>query len=92
MKEPDSVETDVTACYMEQGDSVPHWIIVEDQPDPDSQFLERELSPENELCKAMMGKKVGNTFLLAKGIQDRIGEIKAIQNKYVHRYQDCMGQ
>ena len=92
LKEPDSVETDVTVCYMEQGDPVPHWIIVEDQPDPDSQFLELELSPETELCKAMMGKKVGNTFLLAKGIQDRIGEIKAIQNKYVHRYQDCMGQ
>ncbi len=88
----DCVETGVAVCYVEQGDSVPHWIIVEDPPDPDSQFPERELSPDHEICKAMMGKKVGDTFILAKGIQDRIGTITQILNKYVHRFQDCMGQ
>ncbi len=40
----------------------------------------------------MMGKNVGGAFVLAPGIQERIGEIKAIQNKYIHRYQDCMEQ
>ena len=92
LEKPDRVETGAAVCYVEQGDSIPHWIIVEDSPDPDSQFTESELSPENGICKAMMGKKVGDTFILAKGIQDRIGEITQIQNKYVHRFQDCMGQ
>ncbi len=92
LEKPDCVETEAAVCYVEQGDSVPHWIIVEDSPDPDSQLREHELSPDNEICKAMMGKKVGDTFVLAKGIQDRIGEIREIQNKYVHRFQDCMGQ
>ena len=92
LEQPDCVEIGAAVCYVEQGYSVPYWIIVEDPPDPNSQFPERELSPNDEICKAMRGKNVGDTFLLAKGIQDRIGEIREIQNKYVHRYQDCMGQ
>ena len=92
LENPDSVETDAAVRYVEQGDSVPHWIIVEATPDPDSQLPEPELSPDDAICKAMMGKKVGDTFILAEGIQDRIGEIKAIQNKYVRRFQDCMEQ
>lgn len=93
VEEPACVETDVAVCYVEQGDSVPHWIIVEATPDPNSQFPDPELPPDHASCKAMMGKKVGDTFVLAKGaIQDRTGEIKEIQNKYVYRYQDCMRQ
>ena len=92
LEKPVCVETDAAVCYVEQEDSVPHWIIVEATPDPDSQLPERELSPDHAICKAMMGKKVGDTFVLATGIQDRIAEIKEIQNKYVRRYQDCMGQ
>ena len=92
LEEPDCVETDTVVCYVEQEYSVPHWIVIEATPDPDSQLPEPELSPDDAICKAMMGKKVGDTFVLAKGIRDRIGEIKAIQNKYVYRYQDCMEQ
>ena len=92
LEKPDCVETGAAVCYVEQGDSVPHWIIIEDAPDPDSQFTERDLAPDHKICKAMMGKKAGDTFILAQGIQDRIGEIREIQNKYVYRFQDCMGQ
>lgn len=93
VEEPDCVEPDAAVCYVEQGDSVPRWIIVEATPDPHSQFPEPELSPDHASCKAMMGKKVGDTFVLAKGaMQDRTGEIKEIQNKYVHRLRDCMKQ
>ena len=88
----DRVKPGAAVCYVEPGDSVPRWIIVEDSPDPDSQFTEPELSPDDEICKAMIGKGVGDTFILAKGIQDRIGEIREIQNKYVYRYQECTGQ
>ena len=93
VEEPDCVETDAAVCYVEQGDSVPRWIIVEATPDPHSQFPEPELSPDHAICKAMMGKKAGDSFVLAKGvIRDRTGEIKEIQNKYVHRLRDCMKQ
>ena len=92
LENPGYVETDAAVCYVEQGDSTPRWIIVEGTPDPSSQLPEDERSPDHPICKAMMGKKVGDTFVLAKGIQDRTGEIKAIQNKYVYRYLDCMEQ
>ena len=89
---PECVETGVVVSYVEQGDSFIHQVIVEDTPNPDSKFPEREISPDNEICKAMMGKKVGETFVLAQGIQNRIGEITKIEDKYVHRFQDCIGQ
>ena len=92
MEHPECVETGAAVCYVEKGDSVPHWIVVEDTEAPDSQLPERELSPENEICKAMMGKKVGDSFILASGIQDRFGTIIEIQNKYVYRFNDCLGQ
>lgn len=92
LEDPDCVETGTVVCYVEQGDATPRQIIVEDAPSTSSQFPERELSPDNEICRAMMGKKVGDTFVLAEGFQDRIGEIREIQNKYVYRFQECIGQ
>ncbi len=92
LENPERVEAGTAVCYVEQGDPVPHWIIIENQPDLDSQFPERELPPDHEICKAMMGKRVGDSFILAQGIQDRIGDITQIQNKYVYRFQDCTGQ
>ena len=92
LENPECVKTGVVVSYVEKGDSFTHQVIVEDTPNPDSNFPERELSPDNEICRAMMGKKVGEAFVLAPGIQDRIGEIMKIENKYVHRFQDCIGQ
>ncbi len=92
LQSPDHVELGVAVCYVEQGDSSLHWIIVEDSPDDRSQFPEPELSPEDPLCNAMREKKVGDSFVLAKGIKDRIAEIREIRNKYVYRYQDCLEQ
>ena len=92
LEKPICVEADVAVCYVEQGDSVPHWIIVETAPDPNSQLPEPELAPDHAICKAMMGKEVGDAFVLAQGIQGRIGEIIEIRNKYVYRFQDCWEQ
>ena len=92
LESPVCVKTGVVVSYIEQGDSSTHQVIVEDTPNPDSKFPERELSSDNEICRAMMGKKVGETFVLAQGIQDRIGEITRIENKYVHRFQYCTRQ
>ena len=92
LQSPDHVESGVAVCYAERGDSSPHWIIVEDSPDGRSQFPEPELSTDDSLYNAMKGKKVGDSFVLAKGIKDRIAEIREIHNKYVYRYQDCLEQ
>ena len=92
LESAECVKTGVVVSYVEQGDSFIHQVIIEDTPNPNSKFPERELSPDNEICRNMMGKKVGETFVLAQGIQDRIGEITKIENKYVHRFQDCTGQ
>ncbi|MYE61432.1 MAG: GreA/GreB family elongation factor [Candidatus Dadabacteria bacterium] len=92
LEDPDCVEVGAVVCYVEQGNPTTHQIVVKDIPDSSSQFPERELSPDNKICSAMMGKKEGDTFVLAEGIQDRIGEIKKIQNKYVYRFQDCIEQ
>lgn len=92
LESPECVKTGVVVSYVEQGDSFIHQVIVEDTPNPDSKFPERELSPDKEICRAMMGKKVGETFVLAQGIQNRVGKITKIENKYVHRFQDCIGQ
>ena len=89
----ESVKAGAAVRYVEQdGGSDARWIIVEEVPDATSQFPEMELSPDNEICKSMMGKKKGDTFVLAKGIRNRIGKITAVQNKYVYRFQDCLGQ
>lgn len=92
LEDPDHVEAGVVVCYVEQEKTTSYSIVVEDQPDDASQFTERELPPDHVICKAMMGKKVGDTFVLASGIQDRIGRIKSIKNKYIYRFQDCTDQ
>lgn len=92
LENPEYVKAGVVVSYVEQGDSFIHQIIVEDTPNPDSKLPERELSPDNGICRNMMGKKVGETFVLAQGVQNRIGEITRIENKYVHRFQDCTAQ
>lgn len=92
LEEPDRVEVGSAVRYNEQGVSTQQWIIVEDSPDINSQLPELELRTDHAISKAMMGKKAGETFILAKGFQDRIGKILEIKNKYVYRYQDCLAQ
>ena len=93
VKDIDCVQAGAAVCYVEQRESSnERWIIIEDTPYTASQAPERELLPDHEISKAMMGKKAGDIFVLAKGIQNRIGTIKAVQNKYIYRFQDCVGQ
>jgi hypothetical protein len=72
--------------YAEQG-SPDKWIIVEDSPDPNQA---RDEFPETHpLAVALKGKRVGESFVLSKtSARDRIGEVKGILPKYVHRMRD----
>ena len=59
---PECVKAGVVVSYVEQGDSFIHQVIVEDTPNPDSKLPERELSPDNEICRNMMGEESGRNF------------------------------
>ena len=92
LERPKVVAPDTAVCYREKGDSTLHWIVVEGAVDPQSPFPERELPPNHEICAEMMGKESGESFLLATGMQDRMGEIVSVENKHVHRVQHSMAQ
>jgi hypothetical protein len=71
----------------EQSTGDPDWIVIEDTDDP---YLElKETSASSRLAKELIGKKVGDTFVLAPGMIDREGVIRQIVPKYVRSYNDC---
>lgn len=76
VEKPSAVGVDTAVCYLERGDSTPRWIIIERCPDRGSELPEKEVGPEDDICKQMMGKRVGDTFVLARGIQQRMAEIR----------------
>jgi tetratricopeptide (TPR) repeat protein len=65
----------------------PEWRVIENTNDPSSDF--EEIAADSKLALELMGKHVGDTFLLAPGIIDRRGRILQIVPKYVRRYNDC---
>jgi tetratricopeptide (TPR) repeat protein/predicted nucleic acid-binding protein len=76
-------------CYVEDNETQESWMIIEDSPNPE--MSRQEYSPEHSLSQAMMGKKVGDRVVLAKGsVSERAATIKTISSKYVYRYQDSM--
>jgi len=90
IKKPEVAEVGSAVCYVEHGDTTPRWLIIEDSEDPDPKL--DEFPPNHPLCEQVLGKKIGDTFRLAKGVQDRTAEIKSILSKYVYRFQDCTSQ
>jgi tetratricopeptide (TPR) repeat protein len=84
----DTVRPGVAVAYREAGDSHEQWLVIEED---ERELLEDEVSPNHPRVERMLGKKVGETFVLSSsGIQERSAEVVAIQNKYVYRLQECM--
>jgi tetratricopeptide (TPR) repeat protein len=82
---------DSAVCYQELPVGNAIWAVLEDTDKPNGDF--EEISLSSELAVRLTGKKVGDTFVLAKGqIQDRSARILQIMPKYVRRYQDSMGE
>lgn len=78
-------------CYQEIPHGVPTWVVLEDTEKPNSDF--EEVSLTSSIATALIGKKVGENVVLAKGaMQDRVATILQILPKYVRRYQDSMGE
>jgi tetratricopeptide (TPR) repeat protein len=75
-----------SATQYVESDIAGGWFVIEDTSKPNSEF--EELPAESELARELLGKKVGDSFILAKSpIQDRMGKIVQILSKYTRRFQ-----
>ena len=90
--EYETVQIDAAVTYLEDGIGIPHTIVIE-QPPQDGRGFSDQIPPDNTLARQMIGKRVGDSFTLAKGtISTRTAKISQILNKYVYRYQESMSQ
>lgn len=81
----DAVEVGSAVEYSE-GEKQVDWFVLEDTETPFHEF--EELPASSEIAKELLGKRVGDTFILAKSpIRDRIGKITQILTKYTRRFQ-----
>lgn len=77
--------------YQEEHEQIDRWVVLEDSADANLSF--GELAPDHPVSRALTGKKVGETVVLAdSGIQSRLVTIRDIRHKHVHRFQDCLNQ
>jgi tetratricopeptide (TPR) repeat protein len=88
IKKPDVVAPGAAVCYQEEGTASQTWMIIEESSTYKSRFDEHP--PEHFISKQVIGKSIGEKFILAEGVQNRTAQILDIQSKYVYRYQDCM--
>jgi tetratricopeptide (TPR) repeat protein len=85
----ESIEIGTAVGFKENGSELIEWRIIEDLPEPKSEF--GELSPNHPLAQEMIGKRVGDEFLLRKNaIQDRAAVVCEIIPKYVYRFRECL--
>lgn len=82
---------DSAICYQELPQGPPIWVVLEDTDKPSGEF--EEISLGSSLAIELMGKRVGDTFVLARGtLRDRIAKVVQILPKYVRRFQDSAGE
>ena len=82
----DNVEVGSAVQYAEGNDVPVGWFVIEDTERPDREF--EEISAESEIARELLGKKVGDSFVLAKSpVKDRLGNILQILSKYTRRFQ-----
>ncbi len=85
------VAANSAVCYQEFPMGIPTWVVLEDTDAPSGDFEEIALS--SPLATELTSKRVGETFVLAKGtLQNRSARILEIRPKYVRRFQDSMGE
>jgi hypothetical protein len=85
----DVVGPDSAVCFQELSVSELTWVILENTRQPNGDFEEVPL--DSPLAKALVGKRPGDTAVIAKGrMQDRTATVVQIVPKEVRRYQDLM--
>ncbi len=82
----DTVENGSAVQYAEGDNAAAGWFVIEDTDKPNSEF--EELGAQSDIARELVGKKIGDSFVLAKSpIQDRVGKIVQILSKYTRRFQ-----
>ena len=62
------------------------WFVIENSEPLSNEF--EELSANSEIARELLGKRVGDSFLLSKSpVKDRVGRIVQILSKYTRRFQ-----
>jgi tetratricopeptide (TPR) repeat protein len=84
------VVADAAVGYRELPEGALRWTVLVETDAPDANFEERSI--DDALSKELLGKKVGERFVLAPGLQDRMGEIVQILPKQVRRFQDSLAE
>jgi tetratricopeptide (TPR) repeat protein len=87
----DFAEVGSAVCVFEDSANAVRWFVVEHTDKPNADF--EEISSESVLAKELIGKRVGDSVVLAKGqMQSRTGIVRQVIPKYVRRYQDVMAE
>ena len=82
----DTVEIGSAVQYTEGGAAAAGWFVIEDTDKPNSEF--EEIAAQSDIARELIGKKVGDSFVLAKSpILDRVGKVVQILSKYTRRFQ-----
>ena len=82
------VVEDAAVGYRELPDGPLKWTVLEKTNAPDPNFEER--SVDDSIGQDLLGKSVGEKFVLVPGMVDRLGEIVQILPKFVRRFQDSL--
>jgi hypothetical protein len=82
----DCVGPDAAVCYREVGVDEDRWLVIEDDA---PQEARDEFSSDHVRVTPMLGRRVGEQFLLAPGVQPRMGEVLRICSKFVYRFERC---
>ncbi|MEN6554196.1 MAG: hypothetical protein ABFC34_15060 [Methanobacterium sp.] len=80
---PIKVKLGMAVCLKDNSNK--KWFILEEKENPD--FKLREISPDNSLCKELIGKYIGETVTIGKGISSSKVVIDEIQSKYTYASQ-----
>jgi transcription elongation GreA/GreB family factor len=86
---PEVVTAGTAVAFLEVGESIPTWRIVED--DVDCNEALHEVRPESPLAGRLLGKRVGDQVVLAESdIARRTAQIIEIVDKHVYRSCDSL--
>lgn len=87
----EAVEVGSAVAVYDDVNGVIRWFVLEATDKPNADF--EEISADSSLAQELVGKRVGETVVLAKGqMQSRTGTVRQIVPKYVRRFQDTMGE
>ena len=81
----ETVEVGCAVQYTEVDAASAVWVLLEDTDKPNTEF--EEVSTSSDFAKSLLGKKVNDTFVVAKSsIKDRVGTVLQIRSKYARRF------